>query len=60
MIRVLKEYNIGRKFTQLRSCSVTLGPGILDNIFDGIERPLRGLEKSEGAFLEAKGAFEKT
>ena len=31
--------------------SVTLGPGILDNIFDGIERPLRGLEKSEGAFL---------
>ncbi len=27
MIRVLKEYNIGRKFSQLRSCSVTLEPG---------------------------------
>lgn len=31
--------------------NVTLGPGILDNIFDGIERPLEELEKSSGAFI---------
>lgn len=32
--------------------SVTLGPGILDNIFDGIERPLKAIEKKSGAFIE--------
>ncbi|WP_099204839.1 V-type ATP synthase subunit A [Scatolibacter rhodanostii] len=32
-----------------------LGPGILDNIFDGIERPLKELEKTSGAFI-AKGS----
>lgn len=31
--------------------SVTLGPGILHNIFDGIERPLRALEGVSGAFI---------
>ena len=31
--------------------SVTLGPGILTNIFDGIERPLRALEDASGAFI---------
>ncbi|MCQ2468625.1 MAG: V-type ATP synthase subunit A [Ruminococcus sp.] len=31
--------------------SVTLGPGILTNIFDGIERPLRTLEAESGAFI---------
>ena len=31
--------------------SVTLGPGIMTNIFDGIERPLRALEKESGAFI---------
>ena len=31
--------------------SVTLGPGILSNIFDGIERPLRVLESKSGAFI---------
>ncbi len=31
--------------------SLTLGPGILDNIFDGIGRPLRDLEKKEGKFI---------
>ena len=31
--------------------SVTLGPGILMNIFDGIERPLRALEAVSGAFI---------
>ncbi|MGN1059012.1 MAG: V-type ATP synthase subunit A [Clostridia bacterium] len=32
--------------------SVTLGPGIIGNIFDGIERPLLSLEQESGAFLE--------
>ncbi len=31
--------------------SVTLGPGILQNIFDGIERPLRDMEKQSGSFI---------
>lgn len=31
--------------------SVSLAPGILDNIFDGIERPLKALEKQSGAFI---------
>lgn len=35
--------------------SATLGPGILDNIFDGIERPLKRLEELSGAFI-ADGA----
>ena len=35
--------------------SVTLGPGILDNIFDGIERPLKAIESASGAFI-ARGA----
>lgn len=35
--------------------SATLGPGILSNIFDGIERPLKKLEELSGAFI-AEGA----
>ena len=35
--------------------SVTLGPGILDNIFDGIERPLKEIEEESGAFI-ARGS----
>ncbi|MBO5575620.1 MAG: V-type ATP synthase subunit A [Ruminococcus sp.] len=35
--------------------SATLGPGILDNIFDGIQRPLKKLEELSGAFI-ADGA----
>ena len=31
--------------------SVTLGPGILRNIFDGIERPLEQIEAEAGAFI---------
>ena len=31
--------------------SVTLGPGILSNIFDGIERPLKDIQKIDGAFI---------
>ena len=33
--------------------SATLGPGILKNIFDGIERPLKELMETEGAFIAA-------
>ncbi len=29
----------------------TLGPGIISNIFDGIERPLKEMEKLSGAFI---------
>lgn len=35
---------------------VTLGPGILRNIFDGIERPLRAIAKESGAFIETGSA----
>lgn len=31
----------------------TLGPGILRNIFDGIERPLQAIAGKSGAFIEA-------
>lgn len=31
--------------------SVTLGPGIISNIFDGIERPLKRIEAAGGAFI---------
>lgn len=31
--------------------SVTLGPGILNNIFDGIERPLSEIAKNGGAYI---------
>ncbi|WP_408004692.1 V-type ATP synthase subunit A [Proteiniclasticum sediminis] len=33
--------------------SVTLGPGILMNIFDGIERPLKEIAAESGAFIGA-------
>lgn len=33
------------------SLSVTLAPGILSNIFDGIERPLNEIAKKAGAFI---------
>ncbi len=32
--------------------SVTLGPGIIKNIFDGIERPLSALEEKSGSFIK--------
>ena len=31
--------------------AATLGPGILDNMYDGIERPLKSLEEISGAFI---------
>ncbi|MGD9910571.1 MAG: V-type ATP synthase subunit A [Candidatus Izemoplasmatales bacterium] len=38
--------------------SVTLGPGILTNIFDGIERPLVSIAEKEGAFIPAGSDVE--
>ena len=35
--------------------NVLLGPGILDNIFDGIERPPKAIEEQSGAFI-SRGA----
>lgn len=35
--------------------NITLGPGILNNIFDGIERPLREIENQAGTFI-SRGA----
>ncbi len=32
--------------------SITLGPGIIGNVFDGIERPLKALQEASGNFLE--------
>ena len=37
--------------------SVTLAPGILNNIFDGIERPLSAIAEHNGAFI-SKGCAE--
>ena len=31
--------------------SITLGPGLLNNIYDGICRPLRGIEEATGSFI---------
>lgn len=31
--------------------NVLLGPGIIDNIFDGIERPLKAIEEQAGTFI---------
>ncbi len=36
--------------------NLMLGPGILDNIFDGIERPLAEIEKEAGAFINRGSA----
>lgn len=36
--------------------TVTLGPGILNNIFDGIERPLKAIEKNSGSFINRGSA----
>jgi V/A-type H+-transporting ATPase subunit A len=39
--------------------SVTLGPGLLKNIFDGIERPLREIEALSGAFIRQGADVER-
>ena len=38
-------------FATGKPISVTLGPGILRNIFDGIERPLKAIFEQTGAFI---------
>ncbi len=38
--------------------SVTLGPGILTNIFDGIQRPLPAIEQQSGAFITRGSSME--
>ena len=35
--------------------NVTLGPGIMDNIFDGIERPLAAIEDESGSVFISRG-----
>ncbi len=37
--------------------SVALGPGIIGNIFDGIQRPLKEIGKKEGIFINAGNQF---
>lgn len=39
-------------FTTGSPLSLTLGPGIISNIFDGIERPLREIAEKSGDFIE--------
>ncbi len=38
---------------------VLLGPGLLNNIFDGIERPLKEIEKNNGVFI-SRGSSVKS
>ena len=38
--------------------SLTLGPGILKNIYDGIERPLQAILESSGAFIPTGSAVD--
>ena len=38
--------------------SLTLGPGILKNIYDGIERPLQAIRESNGAFIPTGSAVD--
>ena len=38
---------------------VLLGPGLLNNIFDGIERPLKEIEKNSGVFI-SRGSSVKS
>ena len=45
-------------FSSGNPVSVTLGPGILTNIFDGIERPLVSIASQEGAFISAGSDVE--
>ncbi len=46
-------------YTTNSPMSVLLGPGILSNIFDGIERPLLEIEKNTGAFITRGNTSEQ-
>lgn len=39
-------------FSESEPLSVELGPGLLGTMFDGIQRPLRQMEKASGQYLE--------
>lgn len=39
--------------------SLTLGPGIIGNIFDGIQRPLEGLRNISGDFINSRRKYTK-
>ncbi len=39
-----------------QAMNIDLGPGILDNIYDGILRPLKAIEKSSGSFIKKGSA----
>ncbi len=39
-----------------QAMNIDLGPGILDNIYDGILRPLKSIEKTSGAFINKGSA----
>lgn len=38
--------------------SVTLGPGIIGTIFDGIQRPLQKIEERDGFFISRGGSYD--
>jgi len=42
--------------TKMPVCA-TLGPGIISNIYDGIERPLKSMTETEGAFVAMGSAL---
>lgn len=39
--------------------SITLGPGILNNIFDGIQRPLEEIAKTGGAYIQRGASVDQ-
>lgn len=39
--------------------SLTLGPGIIGNIFDGIQRPLESLRNFSGDFINSRRKYSK-
>jgi len=45
-------------FSSGNPVSVTLGPGILKNIYDGIQRPLISIAEKEGVFISAGSDVE--
>ena len=42
---------VKKSLEQVLLLNATLGPGLLKNIYDGIERPLQKIEEIEGAFI---------
>jgi V/A-type H+/Na+-transporting ATPase subunit A len=42
-----------------QTMSVALGPGLLESIYDGIQRPLKEIEKESGGFMIKRGIVAK-